>query len=159
MVSEGGPGHGPVQLLSASAAEIGFRWYPLALAWSRPGFPLLCNLAGPVQHFRAALLGAWCNKIAADLCAREGFSGRALCLDVHGSLQLLNSSHVRERDKVVLRSVMVGVFGVGFSLVGLGASLFHVDFVVHLIVMVNFFGNVPFLLMLRFVKVPNFMIS
>ena len=29
-------------------------------------------------------------------------------LDVHGSLQLLNSSHVRERDKALLRSVMVG---------------------------------------------------
>ena len=29
-------------------------------------------------------------------------------LDVHGSLQLLNSSHVRERDKALLRSIMVG---------------------------------------------------
>ena len=29
-------------------------------------------------------------------------------LDVHGSLQLLHSSHVRERDKALLRSVMVG---------------------------------------------------
>ena len=37
MVSEGSPGHGPIHLLSAGAAEIGFRC-PLALAWSRPGF-------------------------------------------------------------------------------------------------------------------------
>ena len=29
-------------------------------------------------------------------------------LDVHGSLQLLNSSHVRDRDKGLLRGVMVG---------------------------------------------------
>ena len=29
-------------------------------------------------------------------------------LDVHGSLQLLNSSHVRDRDKGLLRSIMVG---------------------------------------------------
>ena len=29
-------------------------------------------------------------------------------LDVHGSLQLLNSSHVRERDKALLRSIMFG---------------------------------------------------
>ena len=29
-------------------------------------------------------------------------------LDVHGSLQLLNSSHVRERDKALLRNSMVG---------------------------------------------------
>ena len=31
-----------------------------------------------------------------------------LLLDVHGSLQLLDSSHVRERDKALLRSIMVG---------------------------------------------------
>ena len=37
-------------------------------------------------------------------------------LDVHGSLQLLNSSHVRERDKGLLRSVMVGGFWNGFLL-------------------------------------------
>ena len=28
-------------------------------------------------------------------------------LDIHGSLQLLNSSHVRESDKALLRSIMV----------------------------------------------------
>ena len=41
MVGEGCPGHGPVHLLSASAAESDFRWDPPALAWSRPGLPLL----------------------------------------------------------------------------------------------------------------------
>ena len=56
MVSEGSPGHGPI--FSASAVEIGFRWDPLALAWSRPGLPLLSYLAGPIQHFRAAVLDA-----------------------------------------------------------------------------------------------------
>ena len=29
-------------------------------------------------------------------------------LDIPGSLQLLNSSHVRERDKALLRSLFVG---------------------------------------------------
>ena len=89
MVSEGSPGHGPVHLLSASAAEIGFRWNPDALAWSRPGSPLLSNLVGPVQHFKAAILDVWRNKVAAHLCGWEGFRGGPL-LDVHGSLQLLN---------------------------------------------------------------------
>ena len=107
MVREGCPGHSPVHLLSASAAEIGFQWDPHALAWVRPGLPLLSNLAGPFQHFQAAILDAWRNKAAADLCSREGFRGGPL-LDVHGSLQLLNSSHVRERDKALLRSIMVG---------------------------------------------------
>ena len=67
----------------------------------------LSNLAGPIQHFRAAILDAWRNKVAVDLCGREGFRGGPL-LDIPGSLQLLNSSHVRERDKALLRSVMVG---------------------------------------------------
>ena len=39
------------------------------------GLPLLSNLAGPVQHFRAAILDAWRNKVAADPCG-----GEVLCL-------------------------------------------------------------------------------
>ena len=39
--------------------------------------------------------------------AGRGFRGGPL-LDVHGSLQLLTSSHVRERDKALRRSIMVG---------------------------------------------------
>ena len=98
MVSEGSPGQELVHLLSASAAEIGFRSDPVALAWSRPGLPLLSNLAGPLQHCKAAILDAWRNKVAADLCGRKGFRGGGPLLDVHGSLQLLNYSHVRERQ-------------------------------------------------------------
>ena len=129
MVGEGCPGHGPIHLLSASAAEIGFRWDPLALGWSRPGLPMLSNLAGTVQSFKASILDA-CNKVAADLCGREDFRCGPL-LDVHGSLQLLNSSHVRDRDKALLRSVMVGgVWNVFFCWVGSGNSLFPVVFVV-----------------------------
>ena len=105
----------PVHLLSTSAAEIGFKWNPDALAWIRPGLPMLSNLAGPLQHFKAAILDAWRNKVAADLCGREGFRGGPL-LDIHGSLQLLNSSHVRERDKALLRCTMVGGVWNGFLL-------------------------------------------
>ena len=94
MVSEGGPGHSWSYPSSLCAAVIGFRWDPLALSWSRPGLPLLSNLTGPLQHFKAGLL---------DLCGWEGFRDGPL-LDVHGSLQLFNTSHVRERDKALLRS-------------------------------------------------------
>ena len=73
MVSHGCPGHGPVHFLFASAAEIGFQWDPHAFAWSRPGLPLLSNLAGPVQHFRAAIIDAWRCRVAAGLCGRAGF--------------------------------------------------------------------------------------
>ena len=115
MVWDGCPEHGPIHLLSASAAEIGFQWDPRALAWVRPGLPLLSNLAGPIQHFRAGILDAWRNKVAADLCRRKGFRGGPL-LDVRGSLQLLVSSHVRERDKALLRAVMTGGVWNGFLL-------------------------------------------
>ena len=97
MVGEGCPGHGPNHLLSDSAAEIGFHWDLAALAWSRPRLPLLSNLAGPLQHFKDAILDAWRNKVTADLCGRKGFRGGPL-LVIHRSLQLFNSSHVRERD-------------------------------------------------------------
>ena len=115
MVGEGCPGHGPIHLLSASAAEIGFHWDPHALAWIRPGLSLLSNLAGPIQHFRAAILDAWRNKVTSDLCRRKGFRGGPL-FDIHGSLQLLNSSHVRERDKALLRTILVGGVWNGFLL-------------------------------------------
>ena len=60
--------------------------------------PLLGNLAGPVQHFKAAILDAWRHKVAADLCGRNGFRGGPL-LDIHGALRFHNSSHVRERER------------------------------------------------------------
>ena len=88
---------------------------PDALAWSRPGLLQLCNLAGPLQHFTDAILDAWRDKIAADLCGWKGFRGGPL-LDVDVSLQLLNSSHARERDKALLRNIMVGGVWNGFLL-------------------------------------------
>ena len=115
MVGDGCPGHGPIHLLLSSAAEIGFLWDPHALAWVRICLPLLSNLAGPIQHFRAAILDAWRNRVAADLCRRKGFRGGPL-LDIPGSLQLLVSSHVRERDKALLRAIMVGGVWNGFLL-------------------------------------------
>ena len=116
MVGEGCPGHGPNHLLAASAAEIGFGWDPLTL-WPGLGLdcPQLSNLAGRIQHSKASILDVWRNKAAADLCGREGFRGGPL-LDVHGSLQLLNSSHVRDRDKGLLRSILVGGVWNGYLL-------------------------------------------
>ena len=60
-------------------------------------FLLGLGLAGPIQHFRSAILDAWRNEVAADLCGRKGFRGGPL-FDIHGSLQLLNSFHVRARE-------------------------------------------------------------
>ena len=42
--------------------------------------------------------------------------GVAPVLDISGSHQLLNSTHVRERDKALLRCVMVGGVWTGYLL-------------------------------------------
>ena len=79
-------------------------------------FQFFSNLAGPIQHFRGAVLDAGGDKVAADLCGRNCFRGGPL-LENCGSLQLLNSDHVRERGKALLRGVMVGGVWHGFLLV------------------------------------------
>ena len=114
-VAGGCSGHGPVHLLVESAAELGFSWSAGVCGWERPGLPPLSNLAGPVQHFRAAVLQGWLNKVSADLACRKGFRGGDF-LDTDGSMQLLNSNHVRERDKALLRSILVGGVWNGFLL-------------------------------------------
>ena len=103
----GSSGYGPAQLLIESAVEIGFSWCSHVPGWNRPGLPVLSMVAGPIQHFRAAVLGAWRHKISVDLCSRKGFRGGPFS-DVSGTMQLLNSDHVRERDKALLRGVLVG---------------------------------------------------
>ena len=145
-------------LLRLAFSGILIPWLGLGL-----GLPLLSNLAGPIQHFKAALLDAWRNKVTADLCGRKGFRGGPL-FDIHGSLQLPNSSHVRERDKALLRTIMVGGVWNGFLLgrvrvVVFVVKLFLVGSVGLLTIMVTFSGIVLFLLLLRFVKILNFMIS
>ena len=115
---------------------------PDALAWSRPGLPLLSNFAGPLRRFNA--LGV--IRLLLTFAAGRVFG--AGC----GSLQLLNSSHVRERDKLCFGVSWLGVFGMGFFLDWFEARLFNVGFVVLRMVMVISSGNVPFLLLLRVVK-------
>ena len=55
-VAVGCPGHGPVHLLVESAAEIGFVWSLEMVGWAREELPVLSNMAGPIQQFRAAIL-------------------------------------------------------------------------------------------------------
>ena len=50
---------------------------------------------------------AWRDLNSADLCRRKGFLGGPL-LDFQGSMQLLDSSHVRHRDKALLRGILSG---------------------------------------------------
>ena len=106
-----------VLLLVESAAEIGFHWSTNEVGWDREGLPVLSNLAGPVQHFRAAVLEGWRCKVSADLCPRKGFRGGPR-LDFDGAMQLFHSDHVRERDEAPLRGILVGGISNGFLLDG-----------------------------------------
>ena len=115
LAADGCPGHGPLHLLVESAGVVGFSWDAGNNGWVRPGLPGLSMLAGPYQHFKAAIWDAWRSKVSFDMCQRQGFRGGPL-LDIAGSLQLLHAPHVRERDKALLRGIMVGGVWNGFLL-------------------------------------------
>ena len=115
MVSGGAPGHGPVHLLVESAASLGFQWCLGWFCWVRPGLPQLPMVEGPYQHFKDSILGAVRDFNSADLCRRKGFRGGPL-LDFRGSMQLLDSSRVRDRDKALLRAILSGGVWNGFLL-------------------------------------------
>ena len=109
--AEGSSGHGPAHLLLESAAEIGFSWCSHVPGWDRPCSVWLLALFS----ISGCILDAWRHKVSMGLCSRKGFRGGPF-LDVSGTLQLLNSDHVRERDKALLRGVLVGGVWNGFLL-------------------------------------------
>ena len=96
LIARGAKGHGPIHLLLDSASQIGFAWDGVEQGWIRESLPPLRMLAGPIQHFRSAVLQAWHFKVTAGLARREGFRVFQFA-DIKGSLQLLISPHLRER--------------------------------------------------------------
>ena len=115
LVAAGRPGHGPVHLLIQSAGILGFAWDSGEEGWLRPGLPPLRMLSGPYQHFKSAIFSAWRGRAAAILTSRKGFRGGPM-LDWEGTRQLLFSSQLRERDKMLLRSILSGGTWNGFLL-------------------------------------------
>ena len=88
----------------------GFAWDRAEKGWVRVSLPPLRMMTGPVQHFRSAILDAWRFSVFAKLSETKGFLGGEYA-DFQGSLQLLTSSQLRERDKMLLRAILCGVFG------------------------------------------------
>ena len=115
LISRGAQGHGPVHLPPISAAEIGFSWDSGEQGWIRVSLPPLRMMAGPIQHFRSAILDAWDFRVFSKLSERKGFWSVEFA-DRKGSLQLLNSTHLRDRDKMLLRAIMCGGAWNGFLL-------------------------------------------
>ena len=104
-----------MHLLLTSAAEIGFAWDGGVKGWFRAASLPLRVLSGPIQHFQSAISEAWQLNVSAHLAERQGFRG-AQFLDAKGSSQLLNSSHLRENGKTLLRSILCGGVWNGFLL-------------------------------------------
>ena len=115
LISRGAQGHGPVHLLLISAAELGFSWDGAERGWVRVSLPPLRMMTGPFQHFYSSILYAWRFHVFAKLSERKGFLGGEFS-DFQGSLQLLTSSHLRERDKMLLRALLCGGVWNGFLL-------------------------------------------
>ena len=76
LISRGAQAHGPVHLLLISAAEIGFAWDGDEKGWVRVSLPPLRMMAGPIQHFRTAILDAWHFHVFSKLSERKRFLGR-----------------------------------------------------------------------------------
>ena len=115
LIFRGAQGHGPVHLLLISAAEIGFAWDGCEKGWVRVSLPPLRMMTGPIQHFRAAILESWHFHVFSRLSERKGFWSVEFA-DLKGSLQLLNSTHLRDRDKMLLRAILCGRVWNGFLL-------------------------------------------
>ena len=64
-------------------------------------------MTGAIQHFRSAILDAWRFHVFTRLSEKQGFLECEFS-DFHGSLQLLASSHLRKRDKMLLRAILCG---------------------------------------------------
>ena len=140
LISRGAQGHGPVHLLLISAAEIGFAWDAAEQGWVRVSLPPLRMMSGPIQHFRAAILEAWQFHVFSRPSERKGFLGVEFA-DLKGSLQLLTSSHLRDRDKMLLRAILCGEFGTESFLARPRRKMFLVGFAGKGMVMVTYFGN------------------
>ena len=87
----------------------------------------------PFGFTPSSILDAWRYCIFAEHSERKGFLGGEYA-DVQGSLQLLTSSHLGERDKMLLRTILCG--GV--------RKTFPVVFVERGMEMGIYFGSVPF---------------
>ena len=105
-ISKGGPGSWSHSFSSHLCCLTWvFAWDGDEKGWVRVSLPLLRMMTGPVQHFRSAILDAWRFRVFSRLSERKGFF-RGKFADFQGSLQLLTSSHLLERDKMLSRRLI-----------------------------------------------------
>ena len=128
LISRGGPWPCSVHLLLISAAELGFAWDGGVRGWVRLSLPPLGMMTGPIQHFFSSILDAWRLRVFAQLAERKGFRCVQFA-DLKGSLQLLTSSHLREREKCCSEPFCAVVFCTDSFLVRPTRMMFPASFV------------------------------
>ena len=101
-------------LLSGVGFDIGLSWDSTQAGWVRPGLPPLRMMTGPIQNLRNAIWQARQDKGAIDLCKRV--FGVSFVLTFGAPHQLLNSSPLRELDKMLLGAILSGSVWDGFLL-------------------------------------------
>ena len=84
------------------------------VGFGSPSLPLRI-MTGPTQHFYSSILDAWRFSVFAELSERKGFRGVDYA-DFQGSLQLLTSSHLKDKEKMLLRVILCGGVWNGFLL-------------------------------------------
>ena len=139
-------GTGPL-IFSFSLLMNGYFWDSEQAGWIRPGLPPLCMMTGPFSIF-VGPFGRPGNIKQLLICSNGKGFGVVFGFDVYGSHHLLVSSHLRERDKMLLRAILS--FWGSLELVKLRKKTFLVGSVVHLTKMVTCFGIALFLPLLSF---------
>ena len=99
-----------LMLLTLFFGEVHLHWLGLVLVYHCLATWLaLCSIFKPLFLMLGVIM-------LLSIFAVGKVFGRGALLDVHGSLELLHSSHVRERDKALFRSVMIWGVWNGFLL-------------------------------------------
>ena len=116
LVGEGSPGHGS-HFIFSPLVLLRLDFGGILSGWAGLGLGCLCLVIDLALCSILRLLFFMPGAARLQLIFAVGsVSGGGPLLDILGSLQLLDSAHVRERDKALLRSVMVGGVWNGFLL-------------------------------------------
>ena len=97
-------------------------------ALARPGLLQLSNLAGPLQHFKTAILDAWRDKVSIDLCGRKGFRAGLCWMSMAPCSSLILLMFERE-IRLCFVAPWLEVSGTVFFLVGFETRFYLVGFV------------------------------